>query len=91
MKINLADSGLHLSCAPLSLTRPIGGLRCGVFTNTERWNFIFPEAQIGFETEDYLSSKFKALEDAIVINGSIIPNTELAAVILHLEENSTLY
>ena len=36
MKINLADSGLHLSCAPLSLTRPIGGLRCGVFTNTER-------------------------------------------------------
>ncbi len=91
MKINLSDSGFHLSCAPLSLTRPIGSLRCGVFTNSERWNFIFPEAQIGFETQDYLSSKFKAVDDAIVINGSVIPNAELAAAILHLEENSTLF
>ena len=58
MKIVLSDNGLHLRFAPLSLTRPIGDLRIGIFTNTERWKLLVPTAEIYFETETYLKKKF---------------------------------
>jgi hypothetical protein len=57
MKINISDNGLHLRFAPLSLTRPVGNLRMGIFTNDERWKQFLPEAELGFITEDYLSKR----------------------------------
>lgn len=96
MRINLNDNGLHLRFAPLSLTRPIGNLRMGIFTNDERWAHIAQfidsnqELQIGYTTEDYLSKKYSSLKDAIEINASIIPNEEIAISVFHLDRNSTL-
>ena len=55
MKFNLSDNGLHLTFAPISLTRPIGQIRMGLFTNKERYEMYLPDAEIGFLTEDYLS------------------------------------
>jgi UDP-N-acetylglucosamine diphosphorylase/glucosamine-1-phosphate N-acetyltransferase len=91
MKIVLSDNGLHLRFAPLSLTRPIGDLRIGILTNTERWKLLVPTAEIYFETETYLKKKFPSTEKAdIHINAALIPSEEVAVAIVNLTENEQL-
>jgi UDP-N-acetylglucosamine diphosphorylase/glucosamine-1-phosphate N-acetyltransferase len=91
MIINLDDNGRHLRFAPLTLTRPVGNLRMGIFTNDERWKMFLPEAEIGYLTEDYISKKFKSIENGIRVNATLIPNEDVVAAIMHLEENTALY
>ena len=90
MKINLSDNGHHQKFAPLSLTRPVGQLRMGLFTNEERYRMFLPEVEIGFETEAYLSSKYKSVHTDITANSNIIPNEDLVAAICNLENNQSL-
>jgi UDP-N-acetylglucosamine diphosphorylase/glucosamine-1-phosphate N-acetyltransferase len=92
MKIVLHDNGLHLRFAPLTLTRPVGDLRIGGMTNVERWKLVAPGAEVYFETEAYLQGVFPATDAAdLVINAALIPNEEVAAVILNLQENEILF
>jgi UDP-N-acetylglucosamine diphosphorylase/glucosamine-1-phosphate N-acetyltransferase len=91
MQINLDDNGLHLRFAPLTLTRPIGNLRMGILTNDERWKMFLPDAKIGFTTEKYLSKKFSSVENGIRVNAAVIPNEEIVAAVMHLEDNTALY
>lgn len=91
MKLVLFDNGLHKRFAPLSLTRPIGDLRIGIMTNTERWKLVEPTAEIFFETEAYLNTKFPTTKNAdLFVNGALIPNDEVVAAILALSENEKL-
>lgn len=90
MKLVLSDNGLHKRFAPLTLTRPVGDLRIGILTNTERWK-ILADAEIYYETEAYLQGKFKRSHDSdVTINAALIPSKELAEVILSLPDNSVL-
>ena len=92
MKISLHDNGLHLRFAPLSLTRPIGNLRIGIFTNDERWKVILPEAEIYYQTESYLAERFPTTENAdLIVNAELIPNVEVAVAIVNLGENEALW
>lgn len=91
MNIQLNDNGLHLKFAPLTLTRPVGNLRMGLFTNDERWNFFLSEAEITYKTEAYLSKKFPcSTKDVVEVNAAVIPNEDLIAAIYHLSDNETL-
>lgn len=91
MNIQLNDNGLHLKFAPLTLTRPVGNLRMGLFTNDERWNFFLSEAEITYKTESYLSEKFPcSTKDVVEVNAAVIPNEDLIAAIYHLSDNETL-
>jgi UDP-N-acetylglucosamine diphosphorylase/glucosamine-1-phosphate N-acetyltransferase len=96
MKINLNDNGLHLRFAPLSLTRPVGNLRMGIFTNDERWRAylaafnVGSTVELGYSTEKYLQGKFPKVENAIEVNATLIPNEEVVAAVLQLEDDSTL-
>ncbi|WP_107038680.1 putative sugar nucleotidyl transferase [Brumimicrobium mesophilum] len=93
MNIILHDLSNHLTFAPLTLTRPVGNLRIGMWTNDERWQFYLPEASVSFKTEDYLSDKFpmKQSKDNIWINSAVIPNAELVELVQKLEVNQSLY
>lgn len=92
MKILLHDNGLHLCFAPLSLTRPIGELRMGIMTNAERWKLFEPNAEIFFQTEKYLTERFKSTENPdLIVNAALIPSYEVAVAILNLEENEQLF
>ena len=91
MQINLDDNGLHLRFAPLTLTRPVGNLRMGILTNDERWKMFLPDAEIGFTTGKYLSKKFSSVKNGIRVNAAVIPNEDLIAAVMHLEENTALY
>lgn len=91
MKIILHDNGLHLKFAPLTLTRPVGELRIGIFTNSERWKYLNPGAEISFHTEEYLKQVFGLDESAdLFVNAAVIPNEEIAAAVFSLNENEQL-
>ena len=91
MKFNLSDFGKHKNFAPLSLTKPIGCIRMGIFTNVERYASYLPEAHIGYETEDYLANKYASVDCDLTINACVLPNPEFIAAILHLADNQSLY
>ena len=90
MKIILADFEAHLRFAPLSLTRPIGDIRVGLFTNLERWSILLPDDHIGFKSESYLRDEFEELNDGKIVNACIIPNEDFVASIVYLEDNCRL-
>ena len=91
MNIQLHDNNLHLRFAPLTLTRPVGNLRMGIFTNDERWKFFLSEAIITYKTENYLSGKYPSSTlDVIEVNASVIPNEDMIAAIYHLSKNEVL-
>lgn len=91
MKLQLHDNGLHLRFAPLTLTRPLGNLRMGIFTNDERWKLFLPDAEVSFITESYLQAKYPlSSEDGIQVNAQIIPNEDIVAAVCHLEADSIL-
>ena len=90
MKLLLSDNQLHLRFAPLTLTRPLAELRCGLFTNTERWKHLLPGAQIGYQTESYLQAKYPS-NDGIWVNAQCIPNQEMVAALCQLKEGQALY
>ncbi len=91
MKLLLADNGLHLRLAPLTLTRPVANLRMGILTNNERWEELCPNSEIFFETEKYLEKKFPSTNEYTWrINGAVIPTEELVAVAQELEEGDIL-
>lgn len=90
MKIILSDFEAHLRFAPLSLTRPIGDIRVGLFTNLERWSILLPDDHIGFQSESYLMDEFEELNDGKIVNACIIPNEDFVASIVYLEDNCRL-
>lgn len=91
MNILLHDNNAWKRFAPLTLTRPVGDLRMGVLTNAERWQKFLPDANIFFQTEEYLSAKFPSIESAdVIINSCLIPSKAIMEVIVQLNENDCL-
>ncbi|RFC53338.1 putative sugar nucleotidyl transferase [Brumimicrobium aurantiacum] len=93
MNIILHDLSNHLKFAPLSLTRPIGNLRAGLWTNDERWQFYFPEANISFQTEEHISEKFPLVkeEDNVFVNATVVPSPKLIEKIKSLRSGDSLW
>jgi UDP-N-acetylglucosamine diphosphorylase/glucosamine-1-phosphate N-acetyltransferase len=91
MNILLHDSNLHLRFAPLTLTRPVGNLRMGIFTNDERWKKFIPEASVFFQSESYLQKKFPSIQNPdIIIHAAVIPNQQFVNAVLKLNEGEQL-
>ena len=92
MNLVLCDAGKHLKFAPLTLTRPLGDLRVGIMTNSERLAFYAPEDQLFYETEAYLEAKFPTTSAGeLWINAAVIPDRLLADAVLNLEEGEELF
>ncbi len=93
MNIILHDLDAHLSFAPLTLTRPVGNLRMGIFTNDERWKNYCPTADISFKSEEYLEGKFpcKLQSDNLWVNAAVIPTKEIAQQVQDLKSGQSLY
>lgn len=90
MMINLFDDKAWLQLRPLTYTRPVGDLRIGILTIAEKWAKLL-RADFGFQTQAYLSVKYKAINAAIFINGSICPNEYLLEAINKLKPAQALY
>lgn len=93
MNIILFDGNYRMNLLPLVFTRPVAELRIGILTIKEKWEKLFPEAEISYLTEDYLSKKYPMMhsDDAVFIAGNVCANRMLAEEIHRLKLGECLY
>ncbi|MDO4879795.1 MAG: GlmU family protein [Capnocytophaga sp.] len=83
----LSDSQHWEAFLPLTFTRPVAELRCGILTFRERWQRLLNTEAVSFLTEDYLQHKYpkKSSEEALFIVPNFIPNEDLLKKIKDLK------
>jgi UDP-N-acetylglucosamine diphosphorylase/glucosamine-1-phosphate N-acetyltransferase len=91
MNYILFDDETYYSLLPLTHTRPVASLRCGIFTMQERWQFAMQQA-FSFKTKEYLQEKFQCVigDDNLLINGSVFYSNQLNDIIDNLNTNEYL-
>ena len=96
MQIIFEDNGLHLSLAPLTLTKPVAEIRIGILTIKESWMHYFEKAfetvNVSYATAPYLNVKYPApsSSEGIRIMGNIKPSQTIVQAVLDLPSNATL-
>jgi UDP-N-acetylglucosamine diphosphorylase/glucosamine-1-phosphate N-acetyltransferase len=77
---------------PLTLTRPVAELRCGILTISEKWKKYLNTAQISYLTSDYLQKKYplESNDDNLLINASLLPTYALAEAVAKLNKGEAL-
>lgn len=87
MNIVFFDDQTWKNLNPITLTRPVADVRIGILKISEKWKY-FIDGNIFYKTEKYLSHKFLNTSDqttpCIFVNGSVLPNAELAEEIKKL-------
>lgn len=90
MQIVFSDAQYWNEFLPLSYTRPVAEMRCGILSFSERWKKILNTSEIAYLTEDYLQAKFKKPEESesLFLIPNFIPTKKIIAQIqsLHLGE-----
>ncbi len=91
MNYILFDDVRYAHFLPLTHTRPVSELRCGIWTQSERWNFVSKQ-QLSYKTKDYLQEKFPLViaEDNVLINSGLFYTEELFNQIKNLELGQAL-
>ncbi|MDE6538405.1 MAG: glucose-1-phosphate thymidylyltransferase [Muribaculaceae bacterium] len=83
----------HENLLPLSYTRPVACFRLGIMTIKEKWMAYLP-GEYSFKTVEYLQEKYEpaVLGDSVTlfINGSLLPDAEVAACVSVLKEGEVL-
>ncbi|MBJ2183954.1 MAG: glucose-1-phosphate thymidylyltransferase [Muribaculaceae bacterium] len=78
---------------PLTYTRPVGDLRIGITTISEKWQRLLP-GEYSWATEPYLGELFPCCADthsALFVAGNVVPDANLAAAVATLGENESLH
>ncbi len=80
------------SLLPLTYFRPVGALRTGILTISEKWVYFLGQST-SFLTEVYLQEKYPAIlqQDNIFINAAFLPNDTLVSQIQQLPYGAALY
>ncbi len=89
---------------PLTYTRPVYDLRCGILTLMEKVKYYFPGSEINLHTRDYLIdsvkqnfpdmkvNEFPGTEGEIIfLNGRVIADNNLKDVLLETDGESAFY
>ncbi|MDJ0363628.1 GlmU family protein [Hymenobacter sp. H14-R3] len=88
------DPAIRPYLLPLTFTRPVAALRCGILTIAEKWQHRLGAASVGYLTQPYLQAKFPAgnvAGPALVVNGAVCPDDLLARQVLALTPGQGLY
>lgn len=62
MQLVFSDAQYWEDFLPLTFTRPIAEMRCGILTFSERWQKILATTEVSWFTEMYLQQKFREPE-----------------------------
>lgn len=92
MSLILFDTPLaHKQLLPLTFTRPISEIRCGILTIREKWERYFGKAS--WLTEIYLSVVFPCQYESenLYVNASLLPTDEIVSKIKNLKKNEALF
>ncbi|MFZ4544230.1 MAG: GlmU family protein [Saprospiraceae bacterium] len=89
--IILLDSEIRNHLLPLTYTRPIAELRCGILTISQKWELAL-KGMASHITENYLSEKFPLVpsDDNLVIDGSVLPTTAFCEKLTQLDFGQAL-
>lgn len=89
--IILFDNNDRDNLLPFTFSRPVSEIRIGITTIKEKWELL-TGASCSYLTVDYLAKKFPVISVGmnLYIDGSIIPDENLVAVIGNLKENERL-
>ena len=76
---------------PLTFTRPISNIRCGILTLQEKWE-KYLGASCSHLTQPYLQERNPLIisSDNLLINGSVFPDKDIISAILTLQPDETL-
>ena len=88
----LFDDDLRKRLLPLTYTRPVCEIRMGILTLREKWALRIPDGIFSHITEPYLSALYplELGSDNYIINGGLLPSTELIEAIQALEFGQAL-
>ena len=88
------DPAIRPHLLPLTYTRPVAALRCGILTVAEKWQHRLGSSTVGYLTQPYLQAKFPAGEvagPALVVNGAACPDDLLIQQVQALRPGQALY
>jgi UDP-N-acetylglucosamine diphosphorylase/glucosamine-1-phosphate N-acetyltransferase len=87
----LFDDGSWDRLLPLTFTRPTAEIRIGITTIREKWEYALG-TKCSYITKPYLAAKYKSVikDENTLINGTVIPDSELIAEINKLEPGEVL-
>lgn len=88
MKIQLVDGKHRSHLLPLTYTRPVAELRCGIITIAEKYTKRGHE--IGYGTEAYLNVKYPSIGAEVLVSGSVCPTDAFLEAVAGLSSGQAL-
>lgn len=91
MNYILFDDKAWDNLLPLTFTRPVSEIRAGILKIREKWEQHL-NVKLSYLTKEYLQKKFPLVvqDENILINGSLLPDTDILASIQKLKGNEVL-
>lgn len=92
MQLVFSDAQYWEDFLPLTFTRPVAEMRCGILTFSERWQKILDNTEVSYFTEDYLQQKFKNPEDveSLFLVTNFLPTENVIQQIKDLRQGEAL-
>lgn len=96
MKVVVFDSHpAREDLLPLTYTRPVGALRIGMMTMSERWE-LYLKGEYSWLTEPYLSELYPCAadgddDDVLFVAGNVVADAALADAVAGLQAGEALY
>lgn len=92
MQIVFSDAQYWGNFLPLTFTRPIAEMRCGILTFSERWQKLLDIQHTAYITEDYLQNKFPKpqAEESLFLVPNFIPTESVLNQIKDLKLGEAL-
>jgi len=92
MNYILFDGSGRNRLLPFTFTRPVADIRVGILTIREKWELLL-KSTTSTVTEDYLAEKWPMveLEENVMINASLLPNSEFLQQIKNLKPNQAIF
>ncbi|KQR93897.1 glucose-1-phosphate thymidylyltransferase [Chryseobacterium sp. Leaf180] len=92
MQLVFSDAQYWEDFLPLTFTRPVAEMRCGILTFSERWQKILDNTEVSWFTEMYLQHKFREPEkkESLFLVSNFLPTENIIQQIKDLKLGEAL-
>ncbi|MBM7418523.1 MULTISPECIES: GlmU family protein [Chryseobacterium] len=92
MQLVFSDAQYWEDFLPLTFTRPVAEMRCGILTFSERWQKILENTEVSFFTEAYLQYKFAEPQkkESLFLVTNFLPTETVIQQIKDLKQGEAL-
>ncbi len=92
MQLVFSDAQFWEDFLPLTFTRPVAEMRCGILTFSERWQKLLNVSEVSYLTEDFLQEKFKKheLKESLFLVPNFLPSEDIINQIQDLKLGEAL-